>query len=452
VLVALSAGYWLGGRLADRNPTLRGLCRVVLVASAGLALVPFVATPFLRFSVDALDSIDAGAFVGSLLAVLVLVSVPVLLLGAAAPYAIRLTVRSVQESGTVAGRLYAISTAGSLAGVFLAALVLIPLVGTRRTFLAFAVALAAAAALGLGRRFVAAPAAAAGLLALPVGTVKGDSERRVLYETETPYQYARVVELRGGERRLELNEGRATHSVWRPGTVLTGGYWDPFLVLPHAAGGRPPRSVAILGNAGGTTARAYGRYFPSTAIDAVEIDRELTDIGRRWFALRAPRLRVFTDDARPWLRSTRSQYDAIFIDAYRQPYIPFHLTTREFFSLARDRLEPRGSVVVNIGHPAGSTTLERVVTATMRAAGFATVHRDPVEDTNTLLVATDAIGAGAPRLRAASAVLPRDLRPLARASARRLRPGLPGGEVYSDDRAPVEWLVDSSIVKFAAGG
>ena len=58
---------------------------------------------------------------------------------------------------------------------------------------------------------------------MPVGAVKGASERRVLYEAETPYQYARVVELPGGERRLELNEGRAVHSVWRPGRVLTGG-------------------------------------------------------------------------------------------------------------------------------------------------------------------------------------------------------------------------------------
>src|SRR3954447_16746551 len=119
VLVALSAGYWLGGRLADRNPTFEGLCLLVLGAAALLAAVPFAAGPFLRTSVDALDSISAGAFVGSLVGVLVLVAAPVLLLGTVAPYALRLSVRSIEESGTVAGRLYAISTVGSLAGVFL---------------------------------------------------------------------------------------------------------------------------------------------------------------------------------------------------------------------------------------------------------------------------------------------------------------------------------------------
>ena len=85
-----------------------------MVAAVLLAVVPFVARPFLRVSVDALDEISAGAFVGSLIGVLVLVAVPVLLLGTVAPYAIRLSVRAVEESGSVAGRLYAISTVGSL--------------------------------------------------------------------------------------------------------------------------------------------------------------------------------------------------------------------------------------------------------------------------------------------------------------------------------------------------
>src|SRR3712207_4972371 len=92
VLVALSAGYWYGGRRADRNPTMNGLHRIVLLAAALLAVVPFVADPFLEVAVDALDSISAGAFAGSLIAVLVLVATPVFVLGMVAPYAIRLAI------------------------------------------------------------------------------------------------------------------------------------------------------------------------------------------------------------------------------------------------------------------------------------------------------------------------------------------------------------------------
>src|SRR3954469_12597058 len=173
VLVALSAGYWLGGRMADRDPTLSGLCRIVLWAAVLLAAVPFVARPFLRVSVDALEHIEAGAFVGSLVGVLVLIAVPVLLLGCVAPYAIRLTVSDIAESGRVSGRLYAISTLGSLVGVFASALLLVPFAGTRRTFLVFAIALALVALVGLRNRLaVLAPLGVAALVAIPVGAVK----------------------------------------------------------------------------------------------------------------------------------------------------------------------------------------------------------------------------------------------------------------------------------------
>ena len=283
VLVALSVGYWIGGRLGDRHPHLRGLCLLVMGAAVLLAVVPFVARPFFDVSVDALDSVSAGAFVGSLIGVLFLVAVPVILLGACSPYALRLAVPDVEHSGRVAGRLYAISTAGSLLGTMLAALVLIPFAGTQRTFLAFAAALALIAALGLGWRFLALPAALIGALALPVGTIKAAGDERVLYEQESALQYIRVVEEPDGDRVLELNEGQARHSLYRPGSYLTGGYWDGMLVLPFTTLEQPPRRVAILGNGAGTTARAYGHFFPRARVDGVEIDPKLEEVGRRYF-------------------------------------------------------------------------------------------------------------------------------------------------------------------------
>src|ERR1700716_561937 len=227
VLVALSVGYWLGGRFADRHPHERELRLTVLAAAALLAVVPLVAGPFLHAAVRALDHVDAGAFIGSLAAVLVLVALPVLLLGAISPWAIRLAVAAVEQAGQVAGRLYAVSTIGSLVGVFLSALVLIPLIGTQRTFIGFATALAlAAAASGLPRRALLVPLALGALLALPPGVTKpATSGEKVVFEQETPYQYLRVVQV-GAGRRLELNEGQAVHSLYRPNTVLTGGYWD----------------------------------------------------------------------------------------------------------------------------------------------------------------------------------------------------------------------------------
>jgi spermidine synthase len=448
VLVALSVGYWIGGRIGDRYPQLRGLCLMVMGAAVLLAVVPFVARPLFDVSVDALDEISAGAFAGSLLGVLVLIAVPVMMLGAASPYAIRLAVPDVEHSGRVAGRLYAVSTAGSLVGTWLSALVLIPLIGTQRTFLCFALAAGLVATVGLGWRYAAVPVALAGVIAIPVGTVKATDDGRVIHEAETEFQYARVVEQEDGDRALELNEGQAVHSLYRPGSYLTGDVWDGYLVVPFAGLREVPRRIAILGNAAGTTARAYGHYFPDTVVDGVEIDAELTEIGRRYFDLDNPNLHVYHEDARPWLRSSSGGYDVIMVDAYRQPYIPFYLATREFFELVRDRLAPGGVVIVNAGHPEGNDDLEQVLGRTM-ADAFPSVVRDPIEPTNTLLLGAEGVASGA-HLRGEIPELPPGLRELARQSAARIGPRLDGGEVYTDDRAPVEWLIDRSILGYAA--
>ncbi len=451
VLVALTVGYWLGGRFADRHPHKRGLCLLTLLAATLLALVPFAADPLLDLAVNALDEISAGAFLGSLVGVLALVAVPVLLLGAVTPWALRLAVDRVEQAGTVAGRLYALSTAGSLAGTLLSALVLIPLVGTRRTFLVFAFAIAAVAVLGLrpARRFALAPAAMLVLIALPVGTLKSSDSGRVIYETETEYQYAQVVERSDGSRALELNEGQAQHSVYNPDTVLTGDVWDGHLVLPFTVRDTPPRRVAILGNAAGTTSRAYEEFFPDTRVDGVEIDPELSEIGRRYFEMDNPNLHLYHEDARPFLRRVDARYDVISVDAYRQPYIPFYLTTTEFFETVRDRLAPGGVLIVNAGHPERQDDLEKVLTATIGEV-FPNLARDPIEATNTLIVASES-PVSRDRLERGAATLPAGLRATATAAAGRLAPPLEGGEVYTDDRAPVEWLIDKSIVEYASG-
>jgi spermidine synthase len=449
VLLALSVGYWLGGRLADRLPERRALSGLVLLGSALLAVVPFIAHPFLSLSVSAFDDLSVGAFTASLFGTLVLVAVPLLLLGAVSPWAMRLKLAAVEESGVVAGRLYALSTVGSLVGVFFVALWAIEAIGTQRTFLVLAAVPAFVSAAGLGVRWLLVPAVLVAGLALPPGATKPAENARVLYETETPYQYARVVEDSDGTRRLELNEGQAIHSLRRRGTVLTGGYWDGFLVLPFATGtGTPPARIAALGTAGGTVPRAYAHYFADTRVDAVDIDPELFEIGRRFFGLEArPQLREFAEDARPFLRRTSERYDSIFVDAYRQPYIPFYLTTREFFSLVRERLRPGGTVIINVGHPRESQELEKALSATLGQV-FEHVARDPIQALNSLVMASDAqLSPEAVR----EAPLPRELRALAAQSAGRLEPGLRGGTVFTDDRAPVEWLIDASIVSYAAG-
>ena len=209
--------------------------------------------------------------------------------------------------------------------------------------------------------------------------------------------------------------------------------------------------MAILGNAAGTTARAYGHFFPQTAIDAVEIDGELTDIGRRYFDLRGPRLRTFTADARPFLRRTKERYDAILVDAYRQPYIPFYLATKEFFALAARPPAPRrrrrsSTSATRSDSPRLEQVLVRDAGAPSSRRSCATRARTSTRSCWRRRAARPARGCSRARRRCPPSCARSRL-----AAAARLAPGLRGGRVYTDDVAPVEWLIDSSIVQFAAG-
>lgn len=441
VLASLSLGYWYGGRLADRRPDPRLLGRLILAAASLVAAVPFVTRPLLDIAARGLDELSAGAVVGSFFATLVLFAPPVALLGTVAPFAIRLALADVRDAGAVAGRLYALSTVGSLLGAFLPALLLIPLVGTQRTLLLSAAVLAASAVPLLGPRWLAALAAPAALLLIPPGAVKAADG--ILWERESLYQFIQVRAV-GDARRLYLNEGVAVHSLWRPDTVLTGGVWDTFLVVPTLLA-REPRRLAVLGNAGGTVARGFGVFHPRVRIDGVEIDPAVTAAGKRFLGLGDnPRLRTVDADARPFLRTTDARYDLIYIDAYRQPYVPFYLATREFFRLVRDHLRPGGLVALNVATVPGDDRLARKLAGTL-------AHEFPqVRWWQPLRFNRIVLGLTAPPARRPAAT------PLA-ALARLLEAGLSApvaraDDPWTDDHAPVEWLTDRMIVSYAARG
>ena len=200
ILLYLSIGYWLGGKVADRRPDPHLLGKMIVVAALAVAVTPFVSRPILELALRGLDAVSVGAVVGSFFAALALFAVPVTLLGAVSPFAIRLALGDVGEAGTVAGQLYAISTVGSIVGTFLSAIVTIPLLGTQRTMLGAAVLLVLAAALLLGSRWQLLTLAVAGLLFIPAGTVKATSG--LLFETESSYQYVQIVERADGSRAL----------------------------------------------------------------------------------------------------------------------------------------------------------------------------------------------------------------------------------------------------------
>jgi spermidine synthase len=451
-LLYLALGYWLGGRIADRYPSPRALGAVVLFTGATVAVMPFVTRPILSLANEAFATISAGVVIGSFAAVLLLFAIPVTALGAISPWAIRLAVQSVAEAGSVAGRLYAISTVGSLLGTFGSTLLLVPWIGARRTLLVMAVLLALSALPLLPRIAAVAPLAIALLLLVPERGIKAAPGERVVWEGETPYQFAQVVDEADGDRVLRLNEGWAVHSYAVGPSGLVGGYWDRPLCLPIAIDRPEDGRLAVLGNAGGTNAIQYARFWPSWTVDGVEIDPVVSDLGYRYFGMGEANITVHDADARPWLSANEGPFDAIVIDAYRQPYIPFHLVTREFFQLVLERLAPGGAVMINVGAPPGHTqTLDRIGGTMVDV--FPAVELARVNDFNTVVIGyrDAATAAAAPqRLRAT----PEPLAPICRSLAADAEPAaaIPADEVLTDDHAPVEWLTDTALLEYLGEG
>jgi spermidine synthase len=453
ILLYLTAGYALGGRWADRSPRSETLFGIIAWAAFAVGLVPFVARPVLLLASRGFADFDAGMLVGSFGVVLVLFSVPVTLLGCVSPFAIRLAVSDVATSGGVAGRVYAVSTAGSFLGTFLPVLVTIPNIGTRNTFLLFAFVLLAMALVGLGRRgwrYVWMPAVLVALAVLLRGQVVKPAEGAI-YESESAYNYIQVVE-RAGARYLLLNEGQGVHSIYDPNNLRTFGTWDYFLIAPYF---NPPpfgpervKRVAIIGLAAGTIARQYTAVYGPLPIDGIEIDPKIVQAGRDFFAMDEPNLNVIVGDGRYALAHSAQHYDVIGIDAYRLPYIPWHLTTHEFFAGVRSHLTGDGVVVVNVGHTEDDFRLVEAMVATLRTV-FPSAHVINLPGTfNAIVVATvqpstpDNLRANLPLLKHPF------LRDVASEALKNLRSTTPSQIVFSDDRAPVEQLTNEIVLHF----
>jgi spermidine synthase len=461
VLIYLSAGYVIGGRLADRYPRAEVLYQVTAWAGLWIGIIPLVSYPILIASQQGFRELSVGLVAGTLLAVVLLFAVPVILLGCVSPFAIRLLLKNVETGGNTAGRVYALSTFGSILGTFLPVFWFIPTYGTRPTLEGFGLALVLVSIAGLWpRRKLYALFAVAVILAwifLPSG-IKPPQVGTLLYEKESAYHYIQVVQV-GTKTELILNEGEAVHSIYDSQGLVTGGPWDYFLIAdsfqPAQTSEPKPKDVAILGLAGGTAARQYTAAFGTgVEITGVEIDPDILDVAHRYFHLDEPNVHPVVDDARYWLNTRAGNYDVILLDAYRQPYIPFHLTTREFFSEVRHHLRPGGVAVVNAGRTASDYRLVDAIASTMAAVYPSVFLVDVPEFSNTLVY-----GSTAPiTLDDVKHNLGLISEPLAQSVASsalgegKLRVSEYHSQVYTDDLAPVERLIDQIIFSYVTGG
>lgn len=473
VLLYLTIGYYVGGRVADRYPSATVLYGLTTVAAILITLIPLISRPILSWSLSAFATYSINVFFGSLASVLLLFALPMILLGCVSPYAIRLSVEQIGKSGRTAGQLYAISTAGSIVGTFLPVLLLIPNIGTYHTFLVFGGVLLLVSLLGLlltrsshlntntrqkGRRnsnllllLLLVPLLAAMLgLRGPIKPPSAPDGGVLIAEKESAYNYIQVVRV-GNETQMILNEGLGVHSIYNPQHILTDGPWDYFMVAPYF--NNPPytqsqlQSVCVIGLGAGTVPREFNATYGPLPIDGVEIDGDIVNIGRQYFDMNEPNLHVVVQDGRYFLQTTPKRYDLIGIDAYQQPYVPFQLATVEFFREVRAHLTATGVVAINAGRTNSDFRLVEALAQTMHAV-FPNVYIiDSQRFTNSIVIGTNTptnIG----NFEANTGNLNNPLlQSVAHASIRygNIREEQKSTIYFTDDKAPVEQLIDQII-------
>jgi predicted membrane-bound spermidine synthase len=463
ILIYLSLGYALGGRWADRSPKFETMYAILGWGGFLSGLVPLVSRPVLRLAADAFDQLQLGVLFGSFSAILILLSIPVTLLGMISPFAIRLAVKETRKTGRTAGDIYAVSTLGSFIGTFLPGLVLIPLVGTTRTFMFFSGLILVVMLLGLWRtsgirslvRFLWMPLV---LLVLFFIFARGPIKQTpgLFFETESSYNYIQVLEVEG-YRLLRLNEGQGIHSVWHPTIQDYHGTWEQFLAAPFF--NAPPytpdqvESIAVVGLAAGTSALQATHVFGPVPIDGYEIDPAIIEVGREFFQMNQPNLNALALDGRWGLERSQRRYTVIGVDAYRPPYIPWHLTTQEFFQIVHQRLAEDGVMVINVGRSPNDRRLVEALTGTIQTV-FPSVFVMDVPDTFNSIIYASVKPVTIENLYRNYDLLSQqpDTPTLLLESIQRVilnqRPSTTNGLVFTDDWAPIEWITNSMVLSF----
>lgn len=373
-MTALTAGYYLGGLLAEKKPRVEFLAVILFFAANFVIFLPYVAQPVMemalgRFSVAAGSS--SHALVTALSICALLISAPAVILGMTSPFIIHVAALDASAVGRIAGKVFAFSTFGSILGTLMPALVLLPWIGMRLSFFFFGGLLLCTVLWPLRRSGFFYFAAGAGILAvallLGVNGLKAPLKPPLVHQRETLYQQVSIFKIPIPSEKenakatiLLTDAGIGMQSMWIEGSPITDSWQDMFALVPRvyqAANRKFPDNMLLIGLGGACAPYLIGQQCPDTLIDGVEIDKGLLEAAAPYFPFSySPRLVSHVSDGRLFMRSSNGQYDVVLVDAFRPPHIPFHLASLEFFAEVKQRMTGNGLLAMNIG-----TTGEKLV-------------------------------------------------------------------------------------------
>lgn len=386
VLVGLSGGYHLGGRLADKNPNFEKFCSILFSAGLYILFIPMISAIIIDFTIGITNTLtdpnldSYASNLNSLVATFILIITPTLLLGMVSPYAVKLATKSLDRLGNTSGNLYSVSTIGSIVGTFVTVFILIPLVQINHVLYGMGILLVVTSTIKL-RNFVKAIAlillviVSISIFFDDVNTISLDFRNlhfhpgMVIYETETLYSHLDVIDNYNSINNRVLFLNGYPHSIMDrsdPNT-LESKYTKFFplgLILKENI-----TKVLFIGGGGFSGPKYFLQNYPNIAVDVVEIDPKVVEVAKEYFFLDEsnPKLNIYVQDAREFLNKYTGSYDMIVLDAFSKSYVPFHLMTVEFYKLLSDKLSNGGVVISNhIGSPSNAQATSDLYRANLK--------------------------------------------------------------------------------------
>ena len=382
IMIAMALGNVAGGKWADKDADPARLFKRILISAVWIAFIPVLGKYIiLAITGIMIVTVSTGLLIwSSLIACMVIFVFPLFLLGTVTPSLIKYTISDIEESGSVAGRLGACNTIGSIIGTFLPTFVTIPSVGTGMTFLIFSGILLIIGLLFFISRKIKPVLCTISTILYIIACVFGHDSHfafwisDLTYEGESVYNYLQVTDT-DYATSLSTNVLFGVQSIKMKTGNLTGMYYDYALAAPtmtrgyedngEIVAGTDKPDILILGMGTGTFAVQCEKYFPGCNITGVEIDDKITDLAHEYFDL-PENIPVYTYDGRAFLEADPGKYDVILVDAYQDITIPFQMSSLEFFNLVKDHLKDNGIMVMNMNmHGNGETDITTYLSDTV---------------------------------------------------------------------------------------
>jgi len=401
IMICLSLGNILGGISADKHNSMDRLYALIWIAAIYIALIPLIGKYIVMLSVILFMWILPQNLVvaGSAFSCLAIFSFPLVIMGMVTPYLVKLGVTDMENSGKTAGKIYALSTIGSIIGTFVPTFITIPYLGTNKTFFTFSIILNIISLyyfLKKKTRLIRTSTSiliVIALMAIPFNDSYAFWKSNIVYEGESLYNYLQVSETKDSVI-LSTNVAFGVQSIYKKNSSMTGLYYDYALMAPFFIKDMDfskKMDCLILGLGTGTYAKQLKRFFPNTNTDGVEIDQKIVDLSKKYFELKDNEVNINVNDGRTFLMTSGDKkYDLIMVDAYHDITIPFHMSTQEFFKTVKEHLNPGGAIVVNINiRSEKNTEINNYLTQTIKSVMKKVYTCKIKNSTNTIVFASD---------------------------------------------------------------